>query len=484
MVDLKSLVVALPEIELAVANLLFLVAAAVFGRKATRPLGAAAILVFVVAGISLFLPARIGPEGFGAAFGNQFVDDGFARFVKAVVLLASSFSILLSWDFFEKEGQARPEYPVLIVFAVLGMMLMISANDLLSLYVGLELQSLSLYVLAAFNRDDAKSGEAGVKYFVLGAMSSGILLYGLSLLYGFAGSVDFDALSKTLAGRGEPGIVVGVIFVCAALAFKIAAAPFHMWAPDVYEGAPTPVTAFFASAPKVAALALFIRFLFIPVSGVADQWHEILLFLSVASMIWGAFAGLSQTNLKRLLAYSAIANIGYLLVGVIGGREDGVQAVLIYFAIYSLTTLGVFAVILCLRRGGKVIESMSDLQGLSKTNPLLALAMAVLLFSLAGLPPLAGFLGKYFVFLAAVKSGYFELAVTGVIASVVAAFYYLRIVKVMYFDEPSTGFDPVPNWGVRAVVGVSSIALVALTVAPSLLVNGAVSAARHFTGLI
>jgi NADH-quinone oxidoreductase subunit N len=486
MIDSESFVVMMPEIEVAVASLISMIAAAACGARVTRHIGALAIGIFGLAVASMFWSLRLKLLAGGAvpvfAFGSHFIDDGFARFAKTIVLGASSLSILLSWSYFEKEGQEKPEYPVLIMFATLGMMLMISASNLLSLYVGLELQSLSLYVLAAFNRDDKRSSEAGLKYYILGVLSSGILLYGISLIYGFAGTTDFTTLSFALRGEPHIGVIVGVVFVCAALAFKIAGVPFHMWAPDVYEGAPTPVTAFFASAPKFAALALFIRFLFTPANALSEQWHQVVMFISVASMLWGAFAGLVQTNLKRLLAYSSIANVGYLLVGVLAIRPWGVQAVLIYFTIYALCTLGAFAVLLCMRRGGKMVTGISDLSGLSKTNPVVAAAMAVLMLSLAGLPPLAGFFGKYFVFLAAVKSALVPLALIGVLSSVVAAFFYLRILKVMYFDEPLAPLDPLPDWGVRLVLGVSSVAMIGITLMPSPLIEGAHKAALSFPG--
>ncbi len=488
MINSQSLMVAMPEIEVAVVGLVSLVAAAACGARVTRHIGLLAIAAFALAGGTLFCPERLSHLLNGAmpvfAFGTQFVDDGFARFVKAIILAASSLSILLSWSAFEKDGDARPEYPVLILFATLGMMLMVSASDLLALYVGLELQSLSLYVLAAFKRDDARSSEAGLKYFVLGALSSGILLYGISLLYGFAGTTDFVSLAFSLRDQAHahPGIVVGMVFVCAALAFKVSGVPFHMWAPDVYEGAPTPVTAFFASAPKLAALALLTRFLLEPMSGLTAQWHQVIVFISIASMLWGAFAGLAQTNVKRLLAYSSITTIGYLLVGLVVGGKSGVQAILIYFTIYALNTLGAFAVLLCLRRGGKAVEAITDFSGLSKTNPVIALAMTVLMFSLAGVPPLAGFFGKYFMFLAAVKAGLLPLAIIGVLSSVVAAFYYLRIIKVMYFDELVGALDPLPDWGVKAVLGLSSLAMIGITLAPSPLIEGALKAARGLLG--
>jgi len=480
--------VAMPEIEVAVVGLVSLIAAAACGARVTRPIGLLAIAIFVVAGGTLFCPARLSHMLNGAmpvfAFGTQFVDDGFSRFVNAVILAASALSIMLSWSFFEKEGDERPEYPVLIIFATLGMMLMTSASDLLSLYVGLELQSLSLYVLAAFKRDEERSSEAGLKYFILGALSSGLLLYGISLIYGFAGTTDFVSLAINLRDQTQanPGVIVGMVFVCAALAFKISGVPFHMWAPDVYEGAPTPVTAFFSAAPKLASLALFTRFLLEPMNGLTMQWHQIVVFIAVASMLWGAFAGLVQSNLKRLLAYSSIANVGFLLVGLAVGGRPGVQAILIYFTIYALNTLGAFAVVLCLRRKGRAVETITDLSGLSKTNPAISLAMTILMFSMAGVPPLAGFFGKYFIFLAAVDSGLVPLAIIGVLCSVVTAYYYLRIIKLMYFDEPIGVLDPLPDWGVKSVLGLSSLAMIGLTLAPAPLVEHALKAARGFLG--
>ncbi|MDR3449992.1 MAG: NADH-quinone oxidoreductase subunit NuoN [Alphaproteobacteria bacterium] len=488
MTNALSLYVSMPEIIVAVVGFVLLLAGALCGARVTRAIGVIVIATFAAAGFDLFCPDRLHHMLNGAlpifAFGTQFVDDGFSRFVNAIILASSALSILLSWSYFEKDGAERPEYPVLVLFATLGMMLMVSASDLLALYVGLELQSLSLYVLAAFKRDDKRSSEAGLKYFVLGALSSGLLLYGISLVYGFAGTTDFTSLGIQLHQAKVPmtGVIVGMVFICAGLAFKVSGVPFHMWTPDVYEGAPTPVTAFFAAAPKLAAVALFTRFLLQPMSSLADQWHQVIVFIAVASMLWGAFAGLVQSNLKRLLAYSSIANVGFILVGLAVGDKSGVQAILIYLAIYALNTLGAFAVLLCLRRNGKDVEAVSDLSGLSKTNPLVALGMTVLMFSMAGVPPLAGFFGKYFMFLAAVDAGLIPLAIIGVLTSVVTAYYYIRIIKVMYFDEPGLPLDPLPDWGVKSVLGLASAAMIALTCAPSTLVEQALKAARGFLG--
>ncbi len=488
MPNFPSLLILLPEIQVTLIALVCLIAAAACGARVTRHIGVLAIGAFVLAGGSLFCPERLKYLLNGVlpvfGFGLQIVDDSFARFAKAMILIASSLSLLLSWSYFEKEGTQKAEYPVLIMFATLGMMLMVSAFDLLSLYVGIELQSLSLYILAAFRRDEAKSSEAGLKYFTLGALSSALLLYGMSLIYGFSGKTDFLSIMELLraSGAAQPGILVGMVFVCAALVFKVSGVPFHMWVPDVYEGAPTPVAAFFSAGPKIAALALFTRFLLYPMMGLAVQWHQILFFVAVASMIWGSFAGLAQTNLKRLLAYSSIANVGFILVGLLTAEKQGIEAMMIYLAIYALNTLGAFAVLLCLRRGGKPVETLTDLAGLSKINPFITLAMTILMFSMAGIPPVAGFFAKYFVFLAAANADMIPLVVIGVVCSVVTATYYLRVVKVMYIDEPPAPFDPLPDWGVRSVVGISALAMLGLTLAPSALLRGAEKAMQGFLG--
>ncbi|MCC7480813.1 MAG: NADH-quinone oxidoreductase subunit NuoN, partial [Hyphomicrobiales bacterium] len=344
--------------------------------------------------------------------------------------------------FMKRVKMARFEYPILVMLASVGMMMMISANDLISLYVGLELQSLSLYVVAAIDRDSARSSEAGLKYFVLGALSSGMLLYGSSLVYGFTGTTTFPEIAAALTASGSSlGLVFGLVFIIAGLAFKVSAVPFHMWTPDVYEGAPTPVTAFFAAAPKIAAMALFVRVMISPFAAVVQDWQQILVFVSIASMVLGAFAAIGQNNIKRLLAYSSIGHMGFALVGLAAGSQEGAQGVIVYMMIYLISTLGVFACVLAMRRKGQHLEQVSDLAGLAHNNKALAFVFAMLMFSLAGIPPLAGFFGKYFVFLAAVKSGLYALAIIGVVASVVGAYYYLRIVKIIYFDEPAEKFD-------------------------------------------
>ena len=368
--------------------------------------------------------------------------DTFARVMKVMALFGSAIAIILSSHFMKRVKMARFEYPILVMLASVGMMMMISANDLISLYVGLELQSLSLYVVAAIDRDSARSSEAGLKYFVLGALSSGMLLYGASLVYGFTGTTTFPQIAAALTASGSSlGLVFGLVFIIAGLAFKVSAVPFHMWTPDVYEGAPTPVTAFFAAAPKIAAMALFVRVMISPFAAVVQDWQQILVFVSIASMVLGAFAAIGQNNIKRLLAYSSIGHMGFALVGLASGSQEGAQGVIVYMMIYLISTLGVFACVLAMRRKGQHLEQISDLAGLAHNNKALAFVFAMLMFSLAGIPPLAGFFGKYFVFLAAVKSGLYALAVIGVVASVVGAYYYLRIVKIIYFDEPAEKFD-------------------------------------------
>lgn len=371
---------------------------------------------------------------------GMFVMDAFAVFMKILVLIGSAAAILMAGPYLKNKGIQRFEFPVLILLATLGMLMMISANDFMALYLGLELQSLSLYVLAAFARDRQRATEAGLKYFVLGALSSGMLLYGISLVYGFAGNISFEALSSGLTDGSNIGVVIGMVFILSGLAFKISAVPFHMWTPDVYEGSPTPVTGFFAAAPKVAAMALFIRVIYDAFPGLIHEWQQIIIFISLASMFIGAFVALVQTNIKRLMAYSSIGHVGYALVGIAAGTEQGIQAVLIYMAIYLTMTIGSFSIILNMRSKDGQTEEIEDLAGLAKTRPYLAFGLAVFMFSLAGIPMLAGFFGKLYIFLAAVEAGLFALAVLGVVASVVGAVYYLKIIKVMYMDEPKVEF--------------------------------------------
>ena len=399
--------------------------------------------------------------------------------MKVLVLIGSALAIVMSLTFNEREALDRFEFPIVVLFATLGMLMMVSANDLIALYLGLELQSLSLYVLAAFRRDTLRSSEAGLKYFVLGALSSGMLLYGCSLIYGFLGATGFDAIAAAVGG-GDPslGVVVGLVFLLAGLCFKVSAAPFHMWTPDVYEGAPTPVTALFSVAPKIAALALFVRVLMEPFGDLTDKWQQIIVVVAILSMAIGAFTAIVQENIKRLMAYSSIGHVGYALVGIATGTEEGVRAVLIYLAIYLFMNVGVFACILGMRQKGSAVENISDLAGFSKSRPLVAGIFAALMFSMAGIPPLAGFFGKFYVFMAAVNAGLVPLAVFGVLASVVGCYYYLRIVKVMYFDEAGEDMDrPLPS-EIGVVAGLSAAVVVLFVVVPWTITDFAGGAAR------
>jgi NADH-quinone oxidoreductase subunit N len=445
-----SLLPVLPEVILALGALILLMVGAFVGDKATPVVTGLSVALLVVAAVILiFAPAP------GETFAGAFVLDPFARLMKVVTLIASGVAIAMSVGYARAQKFERFEYPILIVIATLGMMMMISANDLIALYLGLELQSLALYVVAAINRDSVRSTEAGLKYFVLGALSSGLLLYGASLVYGFTGQTSFAGIAAALAGSGTSlGLLFGLVFLIAGLAFKVSAVPFHMWTPDVYEGAPTPVTAFFAAAPKVAAMTMFIRVVVGPFGPITTDWQQIIAFIAIASMLLGAFAAIGQSNIKRLMAYSSIGHMGYALVGLAAGSHAGVQGVVIYLLIYMAMTLGAFACILSMRRRDAMVEEIADLAGLSKTNPTMAFMFAMILFSLAGIPPLAGFFAKFYVFLAAIEANLYALAVIGVLASVVGAYYYLRIVKIMYFDEPAEGFESMPM-ELRLVLGVS-----------------------------
>ena len=414
-------------------------------------------------------------------FGGLFVSDPFSGFCKVLVLIGSAATLIMAQQFLERHDMARFEYPVLVMFATLGMLMMISANDLISLYLGLEMQSLSLYVVAAFRRDDTRSAEAGLKYFVLGALASGMILYGASLIYGFSGSTNFDSLAKILSHGGDHeaghGVVFGIVFMLAGLAFKVSAVPFHMWTPDVYEGAPTPVTAFFAVAPKIAALALFIRIMVGPFGDLAAQWQQIIVFVSVASMVLGAFAAINQRNIKRLMAYSSIGHVGYALIGLAVGNEAGVRGILIYLTIYLVMNVGTFACILAMRKGDRMVEDINDLAGLGKTHPMLAAAMTLFMFSMAGIPPLAGFFGKLYVFLAAIEAELYGLAVIGVITSVVGAFYYLRIIRIMCFDDVDEPLDKPVDKEIGIIMTLASLIIVLFFIYPGPVVTRAATAA-------
>lgn len=470
-----------PELFLTLSGMALLLAGIWRGNDGTLMICRASVLVFSATALIL-----LGMDwGGGGTMNGMFVMDPFAGLAKLFVLAGLAAVMALSTGYIRREDMARFEYPVLAIFAGVGMMLMISAHNLLALYVGMELQSLALYVLAAFRRDHARSSEAGMKYFVLGALASGMLLFGISLVYGYTGAIDFSAINLKLSEVGHPGagLVVGMVFVLVGMAFKVSAVPFHMWTPDVYEGAPTSVTALFAIVPKMAALAAVMRLLTGPFEAVMPEWQQIIWFLSFASMAVGAFAGLAQNNIKRLMAYSSIGNMGYALVGVAAGTMEGAGAVLIYMAIYMVMTAGAFGVILSMRVRGRACEEIRDLSGLSRTSPLMAWALAFLMFSMSGIPPLAGFFGKMFIFQAAVAAHFYVLAVLGVLCSVVAAFYYLRVIKVMFFDEPADGFDGDSGFAVRAVISLSVLFILFFIVSPdTLIVTCRTAAASLFGG--
>jgi NADH-quinone oxidoreductase subunit N len=462
----------LPELVLAAGAMVLLMIGAFNGQRATGLVtGLAVGLLIVVGGLELMLPA-----GKLTTFGGSFIVDDFARFLKILAMIGSAATLILSAEFLSDPSRRIFEYAILVLLSTLGMMVLISAGDLIMLYLGLELMSLALYVVAASNRDNAKSTEAGLKYFVLGALSSGMLLYGASLIYGFTGTVGFAGIAASVK-TGSIGIVFGLVFLLAGLCFKVSAVPFHMWTPDVYEGAPTPVTAFFASAPKVAALAVFTRVALTAFPGIVPEWQQIVVFVSIASMALGSFAAIGQKNIKRLMAYSSIGHMGFALVGLAAGTAEGAQGVLVYISIYVAMTLGSFAVILTMKRNGQHVENISDFAGLSRTNPLLAFFFAMLLFSLAGIPPLAGFFAKFYVFLAAINAGLFTLSVVGVLTSVVGAFYYLTIIKVMYFDEPLAKLDPMRG-ELRFVLAIAGLFNLLFFVYPGLLVSAATVAAK------
>ena len=428
----------MPEIVLAVYAMGALMAAVYTTKDGMAPL-----LTWATSGLFELLAVWIGINGQGTniAFGGMFVDDGFARFAKITILISAAAVLLMSESYMQQRGLLRFEYPILVALAVVGMMVMVSAGDLMALYMGLELQSLALYVVASLRRDSVKSTEAGLKYFVLGALSSGLLLYGASLTYGFAGTTLFAGIIEATANDPSLGLLFGLVFLIAGFAFKVSAAPFHMWTPDVYEGSPTPVTAFFATAPKVAAMALFARVVHDAFGGIVGDWQQIVAFLSVVSMFLGAIAAIGQKNIKRLMAYSSIAHMGFALMGLAAGTAFGVQAMLIYMAIYVTMNIGTFAFILSMERDGRPVTDIDSLKMYSKRQPLRALAMLVLLFSLAGVPPMVGFFGKFYVLRAAYDGGLAWLAVAGVIASVIGAFYYIRIVYFMYFGEEGEQLD-------------------------------------------
>jgi NADH-quinone oxidoreductase subunit N len=471
--QLPSLIPLLPEFVLGIGAMALLLVGVYRPAAATvRFIDGAAIVLLALAGVIL----AVLPAGKLVTFGGSFIVDEFARFLKILALLGSAAAIAMSIDYARREAQERFEYSVLILLSTLGMLMLISAADLIALYLGLELMSLPLYVVAASHRGSLRATEAGLKYFVLGALSSGMLLYGASLVYGFTGTVNFAGIAHA-AGQGGIGLIFGIVFLFAGFCFKVSAVPFHMWTPDVYEGAPTPVTAFFAAAPKVAGMAMFVRTAVMAFPGITSEWQQIVVFVSLASMALGSFAAIGQRNFKRLMAYSSIGHMGFALIGLAAGTSEGVQGVLVYIAIYVTMTLGVFAVILSMRRSTGMVESIDQLAGLARTHPTMAFFLAMLLFSMAGVPPLAGFFAKFYVFLAAIKAGLYLLAVLGVVTSVVGAYYYLAIVKLMYFDEPVGTFEQMP-YELRVVLAICGLFNIFFFLYPAPLV-GIASAAAH-----
>ena len=483
MAEVPNLAPAMPEIFLGVSAMVLLMLG-VFNStagndgvlKASRMASGLGVVVLV---LSLALVITVSGEKL-ITFDGMFVSDPFSTFAKALILLASTFSLILAQDWMEKQGCQRFEYVVVILFATLGMMMMVSSNSLISLYMGLELQSLSLYILAAYQRDEVRSTESGLKYFVLGALASGMLLYGSSLVYGFSGTLSFDMLAEMFNSGETPsaGLVVGLVFIMAGLAFKVSAVPFHMWTPDVYEGAPTPITAFFSVAPKVAALALFIRVMSGPFGGLSGEWQQIVVVISVASMILGAFGAIAQINIKRMMAYSSIGHVGYALIGLAVANEGGVRSILVYIAIYVFMNIGTFACIISMRRDDRSVENIYDLAGLSKSHPGMAAALSIFMFSMAGIPPLAGFIGKFYIFMSAVEAGLYTLAILGVLSSVVGAFYYIRIVKIMYFDKAtSQALDAPLAKPIVGVLVVSTVFILGFIAFPNPIIHGAEAAA-------
>jgi NADH-quinone oxidoreductase subunit N len=465
---------AIPEIVLSCCGMAILVFGVLHKRENTFHLCSMLAVGALLLAVALVMS---GVPGLG--YNGLFVNDGFSGFLKLLVLVSSIMGVIVSLDYNEHANLRRFEFPVLIVFATVGMMVMVSASNMMSLYLGLELQSLALYVLAAFARDELRSSEAGLKYFVLGALASGLLLYGISLIYGFSGSMGFREIASVLTNPDQvsAGLIVGIVFIIAGMAFKMSAVPFHMWTPDVYEGAPTPVTSFLGTAPKVAAVGLLVRIMASPFGNVLAQWQQIIVVVSIASMLLGSLAAIGQKNIKRLMAYSSIGHMGYVLVGLAAGTTIGIRGVLIYLATYVFMNAGTFACIIAMRRRGRSLEQISDLSGLARTDPGLALALAIFMFSMAGIPPFTGFWGKYFIFSAAVNAGLWTLAVIGVLTSVIGAYYYIRIIKVMYFDEAAESFDARPA-SLSVVAGACALFTTFFMFLPAPIVGAAEAAAQ------
>ena len=456
-----------PEIFLSL-SIMFLLILGVFKKNSSRLIQNVSLIILLITAVITF-NETLGIEE-KLLFNDSVIIDYLSSFMKIVTLIAAFLVLIISSSYLKIFEIFKIEYPILILSSVLGMMIMISSNDLIVFYMGLELQSLALYVLATFNRDQLKSSEAGLKYFVLSALSSGLLLYGCSLIYGFTGTTNFNVIANQL-NSNEYAITFGIVFILVGLAFKISAVPFHMWAPDVYEGSPTSVTLFFTMVPKIAALTVFIRFLYVPFINLIDQWQMILVFLSIASMLFGAIAAIGQTNLKRLVAYSSIGHVGYALAGLATGSNDGIQSSVIYFTIYIIMNLGLFSCLLMMKRSNKYFEDLEDLSGLSKNHPLLSLSLLIILFSLAGIPPLAGFFAKFYIFKSVLEQSMYFLAIVGLLSTVVAAFYYLRIIKIMYFDKEKEKYDTDHSIWLKFSLTASTLLILMYFIFPSQLIE-------------
>ena len=462
---MQTVIYILPELFLSL-SIIFNLMVGIFVKKSFKLVNLLTISSLVFAtGLVLNQPNEI-----IKIFNNSYIIDNLSIFMKVLTLVFCFFVLICSKDYVKINNMDKIEYPIIILASILGMMLMISSYDLILFYLGLELQSLSLYVLASFKRDNLQSTEAGLKYFVLSALASGLLLYGFSLIYGFTGSTNFEIISNNL-NLSNPGSVFGIVFVIVGLAFKISAVPFHMWTPDVYEGAPTSITSFFALVPKIAALCVFIRFMYVPFINAIDQWQIIIVFLAVGSMILGAVAAIGQTNIKRLIAYSSIGHIGYALAGLATGSNDGIQSSVIYITIYIIMNLGLFSCLLMMKRNNVYFEQIDDLSGLSKNHPLLSLSLMIILFSLAGIPPLAGFFAKFYIFKSVLEQSMFFLAIVGLLSTVVAAFYYLRLIKIMYFDEEKEKYDTDHSLWLKFSLTISTILILLYFIFPSQLIE-------------
>ena len=462
---MQSIIYILPELFLSL-SILTLLMLGVFIKKSFKIVNLLTILCLI---FSIVLVLNL-PNEIIKIFNESYIIDHLSIFMKILTLLFCLLVLLSSKDYIKKNNIDKIEYPIIILASTLGMILMISSYDLIIFYLGLELQSLCLYILASFKREDEKSTEAGLKYFVLSALASGILLYGCSLIYGFTGSTNFEIISKNLIDANT-GAVFGTVFIMVGLAFKVSAVPFHMWTPDVYEGSPTSVTSFFALIPKIAAITVFIRFMYVPFINIIEQWQIIIIFLSIASMILGAVAAIGQNNIKRLMAYSSIGHMGYALAGLATGTNEGIQSTISYLTIYLVMNLGIFGCIFMMKRENVFYENINDLSGLSKNHPMLAFSFLVILFSLAGIPPLAGFFAKFYVFMAVIESNMYWLAIIGLITTVISAFYYLRIIKIIYFDKPKKPFDEIYDWGLKSPLILSSILILIYFIYPSILTD-------------